>query len=589
MDTPAAPLRESLHEPPHEPPHEPWGRRLVRTLLYGRNVDRAAKSRARIGLAILVFALGYAVIAARLVMFATAPEGQSARRVSHDAVATARPDVLDRNGEILATDVRMPSLFAEPHRIIDVDEASELLTAVMPDADAAELRERLASKRRFVWLKREITAKQREQIHRLGQPGIGFLPENKRVYPNGAEVSHLIGHVNIDNQGIAGIEKWLDGRGLADLHLAGLATDRLQTPVELAVDLRAQHAMRDELVAAREKYKALAVAGVLTDVRTGEVVAMVSVPDYDPNNPREALDPTRINRLTTGVYEMGSTFKALTLAMALDSGKFTLKSALDATRPLQYGKFTIHDFHAQNRVLTLPEIFTYSSNIGTARMAVSLGVEHHKAFLKKMGQLDRMRTELPESAEPLLPRRWVELNTVTIAFGHGLSVAPLQAMMAIGALMNGGNLIPPTFLKRSEQEAMALATRVIKPETSEKMRYLMRLNVEKGTATKADVKGYYVGGKTGTAEKVVNGRYSKTKVLTAFTAVLPADQPRYALLIMLDEPQGLPETNGFATSGWNAVPVGANVIARVAPLLGLEPRFELAPAEKLILASAGSR
>jgi cell division protein FtsI (penicillin-binding protein 3) len=523
-------------------------------------------------------------------MFAAAPEGQSARRgVSHDAVATARPDILDRNGEVLATDIRTPSLFAEPHRIIDVDEASELLTAVMPDADAAELRERLGSKRRFVWLKREITAKQREQIHRLGQPGIGFLPENKRIYPNGAEVSHLIGHVNIDNQGIAGIEKWLDGRGLADLHLAGLATDRLQKPVELAVDLRVQHAMRDELVAAREKFKALAVAGVLTDVRTGEVVAMVSVPDYDPNNPREALDPTRINRLTTGVYEMGSTFKALTLAMALDSGKFTLKSAVDASRPLQYGKFTIHDFHAQNRVLTLPEIFTYSSNIGTARMAVSLGVEHHKAFLRKMGQLDRLRTELPESAEPLAPKRWVELNTVTIAFGHGLSVAPLQAMMAIGALMNGGNLIPPTFLRRSETDAMALATRVIKPETSEKMRYLMRLNVEKGTATKADVKGYYVGGKTGTAEKVVGGRYSKTKVLTTFTAVLPADQPRYALLIMIDEPHGLPETSGFATSGWNAVPVGGAVIARIAPLLGLEPRFELAPAEKLILASAGSR
>jgi cell division protein FtsI (penicillin-binding protein 3) len=596
MDTPAAVQPASSHaslnegEPLNEPLHEPWRRRLVRTLLYGHNVDRAAKARARIGLAILVFALGYAVIATRLVMFAAAPEGQSARRgVSHDAVATARPDILDRNGEVLATDIRTPSLFAEPHRIIDVDEASELLTAVMPDADAAELRERLGSKRRFVWLKREITAKQREQIHRLGQPGLGFLPENKRIYPNGAEVSHLIGHVNIDNQGIAGIEKWLDGRGLADLHLAGLATDRLQKPVELAVDLRVQHALRDELVAAREKYKALAVAGVLTDVRTGEVVAMVSVPDYDPNNPREALDPTRINRLTTGVYEMGSTFKALTLAMALDSGKFTLKSAVDASRPLQYGKFTIHDFHAQNRVLTLPEVFTYSSNIGTARMAVSLGVEHHKAFLKKMGQLDRLRTELPESAEPLLPKRWVELNTVTIAFGHGLSVAPLQAMMAIGALMNGGNLIPPTFLRRSEQDAMALATRVIKPETSEKMRYLMRLNVEKGSATRADVKGYYVGGKTGTAEKVIGGRYSKTKVLTAFTAVVPADQPRYALLIMLDEPQGLPETQGFATSGWNAVPVGGAVIARIAPLLGIEPRFELAPADKLILASAGGR
>jgi len=589
MDT-HEPAGEPQHEAQREPLREPWRRRLVRTLLYGRNVDRAAKARARIGLAILVFTLGYAIIAARLVMFATASEGQSARRfVSHDAVATARPDILDRNGEILATDIRTPSLFAEPHRIIDVDEASELLTAVMPDADAAELRERLASKRRFVWLKREITPKQRQQIHRLGQPGIGFLPENKRVYPNGAEVSHLIGHVNIDNQGIAGIEKWLDSRGLADLHLAGLATDRLQKPVELAVDLRVQHAMRDELVAAREKYKALAVAGVLTDVRTGEVVSMVSVPDYDPNNPREALDPTRINRLTTGVYEMGSTFKALTLAMALDSGKITLKSAFDATRPLQYGKFTIHDFHAQNRVLTVPEIFTYSSNIGTARMAVSLGVEHHKAFLKKMGQLDRLRTELPESAEPLVPKRWVELNTVTIAFGHGLSVAPLQAMMAIGALMNGGNLIPPTFLKRSEQEAEALGKQVVKPETSEKMRYLMRLNVEKGTATKADVKGYYVGGKTGTADKVVGGRYSKTKVLTSFTAVVPADQPRYLLLIMLDEPQASADTHGFNTSGWNAVPVGGAVIARIAPLLGIEPRFELPPSDKLILASTGGR
>ena len=569
---------------------EPRRRRFLRELLYGRNVDRAVKTRARIGLTILVFAVGYSVIAARLVLFAAAGEGHVERRTGlTDAVGTARPDILDRNGEILATDVRTPSLFAEPHRIIDVDEASELLTAAMSDIDAAELRERLASRRRFVWLKREITSKQREQIYRLGIPGIGFLPENKRIYPNGAEVSHVIGHVNIDNQGIAGIEKWLDGRGLADLHMAGLATEHLLRPIELAVDLRVQHALRDELIAARQKFKAVAAAGLLTDVHTGEIIAMVSVPDYDPNNPKEALDPSRINRLTTGVFEMGSTFKALTLAMALDSGKVTLKSAFDARFPLQYGKFTIHDYHPQNRVLTVPEIFTYSSNIGTARMALSLGVEHHKWFLKKAGQLDRLRTELPESAEPLVPKRWVALNTVTIAFGHGLSVAPLQAMMAVGALVNGGNLIPPTFLKRSEKEAMELAKRIIKPETSEKMRYLMRLNVEKGTATRADVKGYYVGGKTGTSEKVVAGRYSKTKVLTAFTAVLPADVPRYALLIMLDEPQALAETHGFATSGWNAVPVGGAVIARIAPLLGLEPRFDLAPSDKLILASAGSR
>ena len=571
------------------PARELWHRRLLASLLYGRGVDRAAKTRARIALTVLIFALGYAVIATRLVMFAMAPEGHGLRRaVAQDAVATARPDILDRDGEILATDVRTPSLFAEPHRIIDVDEASELLTAVMPDIDAAELRARLASKRRFVWLKREITPEQREQIHRLGIPGVGFLPENKRVYPNGAEVSHLLGHVNIDNQGTAGIEKWLDSRGLADLHLAGLATDRLQKPIELAVDLRVQHALRDELVAARARFKAVAAAGILTDVRTGEV-AMVSAPDYDPNNPREALEPTRINRLTTGVFEMGSTFKALTVAMALDSGKITLKSAFDASHPLQYGKFAIHDFHAQNRVLTVPEIFTYSSNIGTARMALSLGIEHHKWFLRKMGQLERLRTELPESAEPLVPKRWAELNTVTIAFGHGLSVAPLQAVAGISALMNGGRLIPPTFLKRSEAEARALARQVVKPETSEKMRYLMRLNVEKGTATKADVKGYYVGGKTGTSDKVIGGRYSKTKVLTSFTAVLPADQPRYLLLIMLDEPQATPDTHGFTTSGWNAVPVGGAVITRIAPLLGLEPRFELPPSDKLILASAGSR
>jgi cell division protein FtsI (penicillin-binding protein 3) len=568
--------------------HAPvWHRRFVEALLYGRNVDRDKKARARLGLAVVGFSLIYFVIAAKLVIFAIAPDSHAARRAgSGDAVATARPDILDRNGEILATDIKAPSLFAEPRRIIDVDEAIELLTAVMPDLDTNELRERLGSKRGFAWLKREITPKQQYEVHRLGIPGIGFLTENRRVYPNGPEVSHLIGHVNVDNQGIAGIERWLDSRGLADLHRAGFASDRQQKPVELAVDIRVQHALRDELVAAREKFKAKAAAGLVLDVRTGEVVAMVSEPDYDPNNPREALDPNRINRLTTGVYEMGSTFKALTVAMALDSGKVTLNSSFDARVPLRYGRFNINDYHAQRRVLTVPEIFTYSSNIGAARMALAVGVENHKAFLRKIGQLDRLRTELPESAEPIVPKRWGELNTVTISFGHGLSVAPLQAVMGVAALMNGGLLIPPTFLKRTEEEARALGKRVIKPETSAAMRYLMRLNAEKGSATKADVKGYYVGGKTGTAEKVVNGRYSKTKLLTDFMAVLPADAPRYLLLIMLDEPQPTPETHGFATAGWNAAPTAAKVISRVAPLLDLEPRFDLPPADRLILASA---
>jgi cell division protein FtsI (penicillin-binding protein 3) len=577
----------AIPAPSSRPPNGSGRRSILRSLLYGRDIDRNAKTRARLGLAILAFGIGYAIIAGRLVMLAAVPDAHMGRRtITQDAVATARPDILDRNGEILATDVRAPSLFAEPNRIIDVDEATELLTAVIPDLDAVEMRERLGSKRRFVWLKRDITASQRAEVYRLGLPGIGFLPENKRVYPNGAEVSHLIGHVNIDNQGIAGIEKWLDRNGLADLHMAGLATDRLQEPIELAVDLRVQHALRDELFKARDKYKAKAAAGLIVAVRTGEIVSMVSVPDYDPNNPRQALDPNRINRLTTGVYEMGSTFKALTLAMALDSGKINLNSTFDARGPLHFGKFEIHDAHPENRFLTLSEVFTYSSNIGAARIALAMGVEQHKAFLRKMGQLDRLRTELPESAEPLVPRNWGELNTVTIAFGHGLSVAPLQAVMGICALMNGGYLIQPTFLRRSEEQAKAIAKRVIKSETSDKMRYLMRLNAEKGTARQADVPGYYVGGKTGTSEKVVGGHYSKDRVLNSFTAVLPADDPRYLVLIMLDEPQALPETHGFRTSGWNAVPTGAAVIARVAPLLGVQPRFDLPPADQLILASA---
>jgi cell division protein FtsI (penicillin-binding protein 3) len=575
-----------MHAPIRKAPETRW-QRWLRALLYGHDVDRNVKAKARLGLAIVGFAAIYGVIALRLVMFATVSDGHGARRsVGQDAVATARPDILDRNGQILATDVKTPSLFAEPRKIIDVDEAVELLTATMPDLDVNEMRERLSSKRGFVWLKREITPKQQAEIHRLGIPGLGFLSENKRVYPNGPTVSQAIGLVNIDNQGIAGIEKWVDGQGLAALHLAGLATDRLQKPVALSVDLRVQFALRDELAKAREKFKALAAAGVITDVNTGEVIAMVSEPDYDPNNPREANDPTRINRLTTGVYEMGSTFKALTIAMALDSGKATLNSTFDARNSLRYGKFTIHDYHAEKRVLTVPEIFTYSSNIGAAKMALACGVEAHKAFLKKLGQLDRLRTELPESAEPLIPKHWGELNTVTIAFGHGMSVAPLQAVMGVAATINGGLLIPPTFLKRTPEEAKALAKQVLKPETSVKMRYLMRLNAEKGTATSANVAGYYVGGKTGTAEKVINGRYSKTKLMTDFMAILPADKPRYMLLIMLDEPQATKETHGYATAGWNAGPTASKVIARIAPLLDLEPRLDLPKADQLILAKA---
>ncbi len=392
--------------------------------------------------------------------------------------------------------------------------------------------------------------------------------------------------MNVDNQGIAGIEKWLDNNGLADLHRAGFATDRQQEPVQLSVDLRVEHALRDELMKAKDKFRAKAASGIVSDVRTGEVVAMVSLPDFDPNNPREANDPDRINRLTTGVYEMGSTFKAFTLAMALDSGKANLNSMWDARGPLHYGKFKIHDDHPMGRFINLKEVFTYSSNVGAARIALAQGVEAHKAFLSKMGQLVRLRTELPESASPLLPRRWGELNTVTISFGHGMAVAPLQAVMGINALANGGYLIPPTFLKRSEKEAMAIAKRVIRSDTSEKMRFLMRLNAEVGTARKADVKGYYIGGKTGTAEKVINGRYAKKRVLNSFTAILPADNPRYQLLIMLDEPQASAGNPWFHYVGLErgADRRKGNRADRAAS--GSYPRFDLPPSDRLILATS---
>ncbi len=573
--------------PDMRPREQPWRQWLIGKLLYGSNIDRSAKARARIGLAILAFAAVYTIIAARLVMFAIASNSHTVHRVvSGDAIATARPDILDRNGEVLATDVRVPSLYAEPRRLIDVDEAAELLTADLPDLDAPELRERLSSKRGFVWLKRDITPEQQREIYRQGLPGIGFLNENKRDYPNGPEVSHLLGHVNIDNQGIAGIEKWLDGQGLAALahgrprhRPAANAGSACGRSARAARDARRTRRRAREIPCDRRRrrrsqrpHRRNRRHGVGAGLRSRTIRRMRSI--------RRC-----INRLTTGVYEMGSTFKAFTVAMALDSGKVTLKSTFDAHNPLHYGKFDIHDFEPMQRALSVPEIFTYSSNIGAARIAMSMGIDAHKAFLKKMGQLDRLHTELPESAEPIVPKHWGELNTMTIAFGHGLSVAPLQAVMGVAALMNGGILIPPTFLKRTEAEADKLGTRVIKPETSEMMRYLMRLNVEKGTAAKADVPGYYIGGKTGTADKVVFGRYSKTKVLTDFMAVLPADQPRYLVLIMLDEPQALPETHGFKTSGWNAVPTGGAVVARIAPLLGIEPRMDLPTADQLILAS----
>jgi cell division protein FtsI (penicillin-binding protein 3) len=553
---------------------------------------RLDKSGGRIRQLALILCLAYAGIGAKLIKLGLSSEPPQTLKVAVDQAASgARPDLLDRNGQVLATDVRTLSVFAEPRRIIDKDEAVELITAVLPDVNAKELRERLSSKKGFVWVKRQVTPKEQQEIFHLGLPGVGFVPENKRVYPNGPIGAHVIGFVDKDNIGIAGMEKYLDQQSLTDPHVAGFTVDPDSLkPVRLSLDLKATHALRDELEAGLEKYQAKAGAGAIIDVNTGEIIALESLPDYDPNDPPDMTKESskdKINRINVGVYEMGSTFKAISISMALDSGKVNLGSRIDARDSLRYGRFTIHDFHATHRVLTVPEVFTHSSNIGTARMALMVGVQGHQAFLRKMGQLDRLRTELPESAEPLVPKRWTELNTMTIAFGQGLNVAPIQALMAVAALVNGGHMIVPTFLTRNEADAMASSHRVVSEQTSESMRYLMRSNATHGSASFANIEGYYVGGKTGTADKIIHGHYSQDKVFTTFMAITPADKPKYLYMVLYDQPQAVAGDGGYHTAAHNAGRVAGLLIRRVQPLEGVPPASQFPTQPFPLLAKLG--
>lgn len=557
--------------------------RAARAKAFVRSMFRLAieRSHMRVALVGLVFVAVFGTISAKLLMMAVFGDPPSQEHRVAAASSTAfRPDIVDRNGEILATDIRTVSVFAEPGNIYDKDEAVELLTAVLPELNASELRAKLSSRKDkkgagFVWVKRELTPKQQAEVHRLGIPGIGFLPDHKRVYPNGVAAAHILGATNLDGVGIAGMEKYIDSTGLQALNSFGLVSKQADLkPVQLSIDLRAQFAVRDELAWGIDHFKAKAGASMILDVKTGEVIALVSMPDFDPNDPKDALSPDRINRMNVGVYEMGSTFKAMTLAMALDSGKYNVNSTFDTRGGvLNWGRQKIHEYHGTNRVITMPEVFTHSSNIGSAKMALGVGVPGHKAFLKKMGLLDRLRTELPESAAPIVPSRWTEINTITIAFGHGIAVAPIQAAAAVAAIANGGDLITPTFLKAAPDDK-ARATHVLSGQTSEAMRYIMRLNAAEGSAKKAAVPYYFVGGKTGTAEKVIGGRYIHNRLFTTFMAAAPMNDPKYLFITIMDEPQGLPESGGYATAAWNSGVVTGKVIERVAPILGLPPQFE---------------
>lgn len=509
-----------------------------------------------------------------------APEPAAPAR-GEEVARIPRPAIVDRNGEVLATDIRIPSLYADPRKIIDVDEAVELLTATLPDLNSAELRRKLSQKRAFVWLKRELTEKQRDMVHDLGIPGIGFRQEIKRIYPMGKLAAHVLGYTDVDSRGLAGIEKYLDGQGA--MFKASLAEPDAETaqPAQLSIDVRVQHALTDELNSAMALYQAVAATGIVMDVHTGEVVAAVSLPDYSPNDPRDAQKPQFLNRFTGGAFELGSVVKTVTFAMALDAGTANLDSTYDVRFPIRIGRFKIDDFHPERRTLTLPEVFTYSSNIGTVKIAQEVGETAHEAFLRKVGFYDKLRTEIPEAAGPILPARFSRASSMTAAYGHGISIEPMQMAAVAGGLINGGMMIEPTFLKRSAEDAAAFARPIISAETSEKMRYLFRLNATNGTGSKADVPGYRVGGKTGTAEKVVNGSYSGDARLNSYLAAFPMENPRYVTLVMLDEPKPTPDSHGYATAGYNAVPTSGRLIARIAPMLGIKPELTIAEQEKL--------
>ncbi|MBN7757410.1 penicillin-binding protein 2 [Nitratireductor aquimarinus] len=536
----------------------------------GAGKARGGRAQNRVVMAMAVIFGIYAALGGRLVHLAMQEEPEASLPAAR--VTASRPDLVDRNGEVLATDIKTASLFAEPRRIVDIDEAIEKLSTVLPDLNYQQTYRRLDSDAGFVWLRRQLSPRQQADILALGIPGLGFRTEKRRFYPGGPTASHIVGLVNIDNKGIAGIEKFVDDQGLADLQATGLAVEGHLEPVRLSLDLRVQHIIRDELVQALDRYKAIAAGAVVLNARTGEVVGMGSVPDYDPNNPVNALDKDRLNRMSAGVFEMGSTFKLFTTAMALDSGLVSINDSFDATRPIRIGGFTINDFHGKRRVLSVPEIFIYSSNIGTAKMADVVGIDGHRAFLQKIGLLGRLPTELPEVALPTEPKTWKKINSITISYGHGMATTPLQTAVAAAAMLNGGKLFPPTFLPRTEAEANEIAEQVISPKTSAEMRYLFRLNTEKGSGRRAEVEGYYVGGKTGTAEKVVNGRYSNNVRFNAYIAGFPADDPDYVVLVFVDEPK--PERDGIsATAGMNAAPMVRNIIRRSAPLLGVKPEF----------------
>lgn len=549
----------------------PPGGERVFVRVQGHRKQALETGRTRLLVAGLVFACAFSVIGLRILDLAALSGAPAPMAARHEAAAPPgrRADIVDRNGAVLATTLPSPSLYANPREIDDPAAVAARLGEVLPGASQGELTARLSSDRAFIWLRRGLSPRQQYRINRLGIPGLYFREEERRFYPQGKLTAHVVGFTDIDGNGLAGVEQSFDEV------LAGR-----RRPLRLSLDLRVQHILNEALAGAMADFRAIGAAGVVMDARTGEVVAMASLPGFDPDNPGAAGSEARFNRASLGVYEMGSVFKIFTAASVLESGAVAIGERFDVSEPIRAARFTIRDFKPRDGKLTVPEIFMYSSNIGTVRMAMQAGTKVQQDTLSALGLTTPSPIELPEVGTPILPSPWREINTMTISYGHGVAVNPVQLTSAVAATINGGVLRTPTLLARDDAGAAAGGKRVLSARTSRRMRQLMRLAVAYGTGSKAAARGYLVGGKTGTADKLRSGRYARDARVASFVGAFPMDDPRYVVFAMVDEPKGNKSTFGFATGGWVAAPVVREVIARAAPILGVAPRRDVRVPEK---------
>ena len=521
-------------------------------------------SRDRTRLAGLVLCGLFVVMAGRsgYLALSGAPDEGAEILTTQAAPKVLRAEILDRNGELLATSVETSSLWVNPSLIWDANEVHAGLVKMFPELASSNLKERLSdTSKQFVWVKRGLTPRQREAVMDLRLEGLGFRTETRRAYPLGELAGHVLGQVNVDGKGIAGIERSFD-----EALVAGTA------PVRLTLDIEAQTALERELAAAAADFDMDGAAAILMETRTGEVLAMASWPAFDPNRAADipAADPSRLNRAIGAVYELGSVFKPLTLAAALEAGAVRPNDEFDVSAPVLVGRFEVKDTHKFAASANLTEIIVESSNIGTVHVARELGVRRQGAFLKEAGLMQRAAIELPGSEAPLVPAQLDEVTAATISYGHGISVSPLAFLTAFSALGNGGEMVAPTIV--SDPQRKVEPVRLMSAITAEIVTRMMRESVIRGSGVSAEVAGYRVAGKTGTGEKPIAGGYDKNANISSFAAVFPEDGPQYALIVTLDNPKA--KAGRGATASASAAPVAGRIIERVAPLLGVTPRFE---------------